>query len=536
MSAVFAHHATLVSLLGLVTLLPGCGGGKHDDGQADHGAGGHADHGAGGEAEEELPGQSVTLWTERTELFAEYRPLVVGQKSGFAAHVTEMASFKAVTAGSVTITLRYADGKSIAGTSGPPSNPGIFRPTLTPDRAGPCELSMSVTGPQLTDSFTIGPCVVYPDAAAARTALGAEEETPGRIGYLKEQQWKTDFALALIGERDLQDGVRATGEIRPVAGREAKVTAPASGRVVLASPVPLLGMPLTQGQVLASVAPRLSSGGDRATMAADVGAFAAEVDAARAELARAERLVADQAAPARTVDEARTRLRVAEARLTGARGRLGQFDTGAAGGGGGRQFQIRSPIAGTLVSLEIASGQAVEEGQPLFDVIDLDRVWLVARVFEPDVPKVEGARSAWFTIQGYPQAFTVDETNARLVTVGRVIDPKTRTVPVIFDLDNQAGRLRIGNFAKVVIATGAPRKALAIPDRAIVDDAGRSIAYVMVEGEAFERRPLRLGVRSNGWVEVLEGVVAGERVVTTGAYEIKLASAAGSVPAHGHAH
>lgn len=188
------------------------------------------------------------------------------------------------------------------------------------------------------------------------------------------------------------------------------------------------------------------------------------------------------------------------------------------------------------MALDVATGETVEEAGPLFEVIDLDRVWLVARVFEPDVPRVETARTAWFTIEGYEQPFTVDETNARLATIGRVIDPKTRTVPVIFDLDNRDGRLRIGNFTRVVIATGAPRRVLAIPEPAIVEDAGKSVAYVMVEGEAFERRPLRLGVRSHGWVEVLEGVAHGERVVAKGAYEVRLASASGAVPAHGHAH
>ncbi|MBA3500386.1 MAG: efflux RND transporter periplasmic adaptor subunit, partial [Deltaproteobacteria bacterium] len=174
--------------------------------------------------------------------------------------------------------------------------------------------------------------------------------------------------------------------------------------------------------------------------------------------------------------------------------------------------------------------------QTLFSVIDLDRVWLVAKVFEPDVPRVEGAQSAWFAIDGYEQPFTVDPSNGKLVTVGRVVDPKTRTVPVIFEVDNAAGKLRIGNFAKTVIATGAPRNVLAIPDLAIVEDGSRQIAFVMVEGESFERRPLRLGIRANGWTEVLEGVTAGERVVTKGAYEVKLASASGAVPAHGHAH
>jgi len=157
-------------------------------------------------------------------------------------------------------------------------------------------------------------------------------------------------------------------------------------------------------------------------------------------------------------------------------------------------------------------------------------------VFEPDIPRIEGARSAWFFIDGYPDAFTVDESNGKLVTIGRVIDPQTRTIPVIFEMSNSDGRLRIGQFARVSIATGAPRRVLAIPDSAVLDEAGKSLAYVMVEGESFERRTLTVGIRARGWVEVMEGVVQGERVVTKGGYEIKLASASGVIPEHGHAH
>jgi membrane fusion protein, heavy metal efflux system len=495
----------------------------------------HHDHAAAAE-KDELPGQSVTIWAERTELFMEYKPLLVGQERGFAAHTTETNTFKAVTAGKVTLTLRYNDGTTVSGIATGPTNPGIFRPALTPTKAGTCELLFAVESAQTTESFSAGPCEVFADEAAARKALGEEAEPPGRITYLKEQQWKTDFALVVAGERDLQDGVRATGEIRPVAGKEARLSAPVAGRVTLIEPVPLLGMPVKKGQVLATIAPRLTAGGDRAGIVADVATAEAEVDAAKAALARAERLLADQAGPAKAVDEAKTRLRVAEARLEGARGRLAQFDAGASGAGGGRTFQVRAPIDGTLALMDVASGESVEEGQLLFSVIDLDRVWLVANVFEPDVPRVEGAHGAWFTIEGYAQPFTVDESSGKLVTIGRVVDPRTRTVPVIFEVDNSAGKLRIGNFTKVLIATGAPKKALAIPESALVEDAGKSTAYVMIEGEAFERRPLRIGIRSNGWVQVLDGVAVGEHVVSTGAYEIKLQSAAGSVPAHGHVH
>jgi len=520
-----SHPATV-----LVLLLSACGHGHDEKGGHPHDdKGGHADEAA-------LPGQSVTRWTERTELFMEFPPLIVGKETRFAAHVTEMPSFNAVTAGSASIRLKMAGASPLEGSVPEPASPGIFRPLITPTKAGTCELEMSIASPQLTDSFVIGPCEVYATEAAARAALKEEPEPPGRITYLKEQAWKTEFATVAVAERDLQEGVRATGEIRPVSGLEAQLTAPSAGRVSLASPAPILGMPVNKDQVLATIAPRVTGGIDRSTLGADVGAYEAEASAARVELERAQRLVTAQAAPPKSVDEAATRLKIAEARLAGARGRLGQFEAGARGTGGGRVFQVRAPADGTLVSIEAASGQGVEEGQKLFTVIDLDRVWLVAKVFEADVPRVEGAQSAWFTIDGYEQPFTVDPSNGKLVTVGRVVDPQTRTVPVIFEVANTAGKLRIGNFTKTVIATGAPRKARAIPDAAIVEDGGRSVAYVMVEGEAFERRPLRLGIRANGWTEVLEGLATGERVVTKGAYEIKLASSSGAVPAHGHAH
>jgi membrane fusion protein, heavy metal efflux system len=188
------------------------------------------------------------------------------------------------------------------------------------------------------------------------------------------------------------------------------------------------------------------------------------------------------------------------------------------------------------VAVHVASGQGVEEGELVLEIMDLERVWLVAQVFEQDIPRVESARTAWFTIDGYLNAFSIDDKDGKVVTLGRVLDPQTRTVPLVFELTNPEGRLRVGQFARVVIATGQPERKLAIPDSAVIDDAGKAIAFVQVEGEAFERRPLTLGIRSNGWVEVQEGLAPGEHVVTTGAYEIKLASSAGAIPAHGHVH
>ena len=217
--------------------------------------------------------------------------------------------------------------------------------------------------------------------------------------------------------------------------------------------------------------------------------------------------------------------------------RLAQFDAGAAGRvGGGRAFQLRSPLAGTLVEIHPASGQSVEAGEALFTVVDLSRVWVHADIFEPDITRVTGATRASFKVDGHAQPFEIAPPDGSVVTVGNLVNEKTRTVPMIFEVGNADGKLRIGSFATVFIATGAPRAALAVPDGAIVDDAGREVVYVQVEGESFERRAVGTGIRSGGWTEITSGLAAGERVVTRGAYAVKLAAAGGAVPGHGHAH
>ena len=78
--------------------------------------------------------------------------------------------------------------------------------------------------------------------------------------------------------------------------------------------------------------------------------------------------------------------------------------------------------------------------------------------------------------------------------------------------------------------------ALAIPSSALIEDGGKKIVFVQTEGETFARRVVRTGIRSKGLVEVLGGVAAGERVVTKGAYEVRLAAASGAIPKHGHVH
>jgi multidrug efflux pump subunit AcrA (membrane-fusion protein) len=124
----------------------------------------------------------------------------------------------------------------------------------------------------------------------------------------------------------------------------------------------------------------------------------------------------------------------------------------------------------------------------------------------------------------------------RLVFVGIQVDTATRTVPLIYEVKNPENRLRIGQSVNLFVETSRAEDTLAIPSAAIVEEDGRPIAFVQAGGETFQKRDLTLGIRDGGWVQVLSGITEGERVVTKGAYAVRLASVSSAIPAHGHVH
>ena len=489
-----------------------------------HGSHGHG-HG------EEAGSVQATAWGEHSELFAEYAPLVAGVASDTAIHVTRMSDFSALEKGSVTIELSQAGGAPVSVSADAPARAGIFTPAITPGAAGPCKLTIVVRTEAWTDRFELPECQVH--AKAPKPA----EEDEGLITFLKEQQWTAGFGTMIAADRPLQPTVRVNAEIKPVTGREAHLTAALPGRVQFGPEPPVLGMAVAKGQLLATVTPPLKGATNRASISAELVAARAELAAAKADKERVDRLAGQEAISARRVQEAVARHSVARSRVQASQELLREYDASASGRGKSRNtFRVRSPLDGTLVGVDVTSGETVAGGHHLFTVIDVSKVWVEGRVFEPDIPGVLDAKKASFTVEGYDKPFSIDERNGRLITVGRVLDTESRTVPIVFEVSNPDTRLRIGQFAELEIATGTPASTLAVPGSAILTDGGRSVVFVQRGGESFERRFIKTGLVSQGWVAVASGLKAGERVVIRGAHLVKLASAAKAAPGHGHSH
>ena len=476
---------------------------------------------------------SVTRWTAKTELFAEYPPLVAGQTSRFAIHLTRLDTFKALSEGRVEVLLRGGSGAPETFRVDAPSRPGIFGVDVRPATAGTRELVITLRSPGLDDEHVVGSVDVHRDAAAAGEAKPGEEEASD-ISFLKEQQWALEFATSVVREQAVQESLRVPAEIAPRPGGSAEVIAPFDGR--LASTFPgAVGATVSRGQELGRLAPSAAVPGDLPQLErARAEAQAAAALAVR-DRERAERLTSAGAAPQKRLDEATAAEKQAEARVTAADASLAQYNIVRGGGGGAAAanlFAMRTPLSGVIAHRDATTGANIAAGAVLFRIFDTAHVYVVGRVPEGDIARARLARSAEIDIPGRPDRVPA----GRLASIGKVLDPQTRTVPIIFDFDNRDAALAVGQAVSLhlLMETNAPKAV--VPITAIVDDAGRPVVFVQREGETFERRPVTLGARAGHVVQILEGISPGDRVVSLGAHLVRLASLSTSAPAHGHVH
>lgn len=479
--------------------------------------------------EDELPTVAVTRWTAKTELFAEHPVLVVGEPARFAIHLTDLATFKPLTRGTVRVHL--TGDRSETFSTDAPSRPGIFGVTVKPTAVGRYTLRIDLSGP-LPDAFDLGTVEVFGNLEAAR-AFKVEEPTEERIAFLKEQQWALDFGTAVADRRPLRPSVLVPGEIRPRTGGETVVSSPVAGRLMSASNA-AIGTAVRAGEVLAQVLPQSGQSADRPTLELALTEAQAQLELARAERTRAERLTTAGAVPARRLSEALVAERTAQSAVDTATKRLAQLDVSRTGQGQGAaetRFLVRAPTTGVIAAATVTPGMAVEQGQALFRIVAVDVVHVVAHLSEADLPRAPSVTDAELIVPGQDIPISLGRPASR----GRVLEPSSRTLPVIFSLARPAARLIVGQRVSVRLFTAPGAEAVAVPVTALVDDAGRPVVFVQREGESFARRPVTLGARDGSYVAV-EGVTAGDRVVVRGAPLVRLAALSTSVPSHGHVH
>lgn len=174
-----------------------------------------------------------------------------------------------------------------------------------------------------------------------------------------------------------------------------------------------------------------------------------------------------------------------------------------------RTLTFRSPVAGIVTEKKALQGMRFMPGEALYQVADLSAVWVVADVFEQDIGQVKTGAKAKVKINAYP-----DKVFEGTITyVYPTLKAETRTVPVRVELPNPGQLLKPAMFAQVELPVGAKGEVVTVPTSAVIDSGTRRIVLVQAKEGRFEPREVKLGQRSDNYVEVLDGVKDGEPVV-----------------------
>lgn len=304
----------------------------------------------------------------------------------------------------------------------------------------------------------------------------------------------------------------ANGVITFDANRVSVISSRAEARVI--SVQADLGQRVGAGTVLATV-----QSSEVGTTRGDLNRARVNMEIAKRNYEREQRLFAQQITPQKELLEAEGAYRTAEADYNSA---LSSLRALGASAGDGATYGLTSPVAGTVVQREASPGQVVGPSTNLFTVADLRQVWITVDVYEGDLSRIRQGAVARVA----PNAISSRSFTGRVTYAGGIVDSATRTFKVRVEVDNAAMLLRPGMFAQVRIETtgGGVSNDIVVPELAVQDVNGKSVVFVAhpsIPG-AFIARPVTVGTRrGDGSVPITSGLRIGERIATSGAFQLK---------------
>ena len=196
---------------------------------------------------------------------------------------------------------------------------------------------------------------------------------------------------------------------------------------------------------------------------------------------------------------------------------------------------ITAPIAGYVKSILVKEGDYVTIGQPLVSVTQNRRLFLRAEVSEKYYPYLRTISSANFQTPYNNKVYELQALNGKLLSFGKTAGDNSFYVPVTFEFDNK-GEVIPGSFVEVFLLSSPMENVISLPRTALTEEQGSYFVYLQLDEEGYRKQEVTVGADNGKNVQILSGVKAGDRVVTEGAYQVRLASASNAIPAHSHEH
>jgi membrane fusion protein, copper/silver efflux system len=316
---------------------------------------------------------------------------------------------------------------------------------------------------------------VYADATTT-TAASSTVAGYANVSVPAQRQQLIGVKLATAELRDPSRTIRTTGRVAMDERRTAQVRTKFDGFIDTLY-VNFTGQPVRRGDPLAAI-------------------YSPDLLATQNELILAERNRSDLGRM--LADAARTRLRLWDMSAA-------DTDRIARTGKPMRDVVLRSPVAGVVITKNAVAGARVTPTDTLYEIADLSHVWLLADVYEAELPSVRVGAPAQVVVGG-------QTLSGRVTFIGPVVAAATRTASVRIELDNAAGLLKPDMYADVILQQPIG-SSVAVPDSAVMNTGTRSVVFVARGNGMFEPRQVTIGAKADGFYAIRSGIQPGERVV-----------------------
>lgn len=348
----------------------------------------------------------------------------------------------------------------------------------------------------------------------------AEEEhkhNENEITFPTYQAERTDFKVEQIEPTTFNHVIPCTARILAAQGDEATVVAPIAGVVSFGGKRLSTGVQVSRGQSLFAISSRELASGSQ------VDKIAAEFRRAEAEYNRLKALVEDQIVSRSDFEAAESAYLKAKAEYDAVAARSTE-----------KGSSVGAPIGGYITSIAVSEGDFVEMGQPLATVSQNRRLQLRADLPQRYYRDLRTITTANIVDPATGESYRLADCGGRLLSIGRIADSGSTLIPVTFEFDNR-NDLPQGAIVEAYLVGAPIAEALIVPTTAVTEAQGLYYVYVQLDAECYERREVKLGASDGERVQLLSGIEAGERVVTRGAINVKMAAASGAIP-HSHQH
>ena len=352
---------------------------------------------------------------------------------------------------------------------------------------------------------------------AAHSHEAEEEKHSDEIIFPKAQAAKTTFEVQEVQPASFNQVVKTTGQILAAPGDEAVIVATSNGVVSFSSNKLTEGSKVQKGQSLFQISSKDIAEGDYYTK------VKATYEAAKASYDRAEALVKDKIISQKEFESTKLEYENAKAAYDAVSNNKTE-----------KGVSVNAPISGHMKNILVKEGEYITVGQPIATVSQNQRLVLRAEVSQRYYNAMQSIKSANFKTPYDNKVYSLDDLNGRLLSFGKASNENSFFVPVSFEFDNK-GEVIPGSFVEVYLISAPIENTLSLPVSALTNEMGIYYVYVQIDEEGYRKQEVALGANNGKEVQIVKGLHPGYRVVTKGAYQVKMASASGAIP-HGHSH